>query len=155
MQIHHLSIMAVFELKFSGLEEDKAITRMGFDRSHHVESIGFNRGGCVLWKHNIRLRILFNDLQFIYTCIEGESGHRKSMFLTFVYASPHEAISRGVWDRLLRLGSSVGDSPWGVAADFNARLSTTDRTGGSVANQLPYKCLVEWVQRSYPIDMGF
>ncbi|KAI9081684.1 hypothetical protein K1719_036338, partial [Acacia pycnantha] len=108
------------------------LSKLGFDGSAFVPSIGRSGGLVAVWKKDhISVDVLRRERQFIhFRCSVPGKG---VFFLTFVYAIPRSELKQSLWQELLSLSSSMSGS-WVLAGDFNDILSADERTGGVGVN---------------------
>ncbi|MBA0778200.1 hypothetical protein Gotri_006094 [Gossypium trilobum] len=62
---------SIHALRFSGIKVDTIIAKLGLDRTHRVESIGFSDGICLGWKEFTNVELIRNHPQFILTHISS------------------------------------------------------------------------------------
>lgn len=70
VKLHKPSIFVIVEPRISGRVVDRAIKKLGFSRSHRVETIGFIGGIWFIWQDKaMTFEILLNRKQFIHNRI--------------------------------------------------------------------------------------
>ncbi|KAH1130005.1 hypothetical protein J1N35_001383, partial [Gossypium stocksii] len=170
-------IVSLLAPRVSGVKADGIIVKLGFQFSHRVEAIGFSRGIWIGWKDSIHLEVVRSHPQFILTLVwQIPSVH--PILIAFVYGSPNKQMRQVLWNDL-RSSIQYGQTPWMAIGDFNAILSSTEKSGGLSKGRIcPYfsdfedlsirqklECVLHheevlWKQkarlyREFPAPMGF
>ncbi|GMJ02323.1 hypothetical protein HRI_003901500 [Hibiscus trionum] len=127
VKVQKPNIVTVVEPRISGAKADKFIRLSGFDFSYKVEATGFSGGIWVLWKPTIRFDVLAVSSQFVHGWV-FDVLEKKTVAMTFVYASPNSSKRAALWNYLRALdpGRNIG---WVIGADFNAIACTSERRG--------------------------
>ena len=146
-------MIAIFEPRISGDEADNFIRRSGFDYSYRVEANGFSGGIWVLWKEGIMFDVLTVSNQFVHG-IGVDSRSNVQFHATFVYASPEWGKRRFLWDQLEVLDPGP-EMSWLLGGDFNAIVSSDERSGGSTRRVGTCTQFSEFIFLTGLIDMGF
>ena len=60
VQNYKPKIVALCELRISGIKADDFIRLSGYDHSHRVEAVGFSDGIWLLWRAGLDVTILIN-----------------------------------------------------------------------------------------------
>ncbi|KAA3486517.1 reverse transcriptase [Gossypium australe] len=123
-------IVSLLEPRISGNKADKIIAKLGWDKSHRVESVGFSGGIWIGWKDSIDLKVVGNHPQFILTRICSISIS-KSIYVAFVYESLDKMKRKVLWNDLSR-SIPIGDDPWMAIGDFNAILFSDNKKCGHI-----------------------
>lgn len=118
-------IVSLLEPRISGSKANLTIAKMGWDKSHRVNAIGFSGGIWIGWKNSINLKVVRNHPQFILTRICLDLFPR-SILVAFVYGSSDKVKRKILWNDLSR-SVPFGDEPWMAIEDFNAILSPNDK----------------------------
>ncbi|MBA0586249.1 hypothetical protein Gorai_016997 [Gossypium raimondii] len=116
----------------SGFKAGTIIAKLGLERTHRVESVGFSGGIWLGWKEFIDEEVIRHHPQFILTRISSILQSR-SIFVAFVYGSSNRQ-KRLLWkDSLLSI--PLGHSPWLAIVDFQVILSVEEKKGGQLVGQ--------------------
>ncbi|KAA3485757.1 reverse transcriptase [Gossypium australe] len=118
-------IVCLLEPRVSGQKAYSIIDKLGFERSHRIESNGFSGGIWVGWKDNISISIIYNHPQFMLLRVKGITTN-DDLFIFVVYGSPNRTKRKLLWNDLLDVLPQK-PSPWMVLGDFNAILSPEDK----------------------------
>ncbi|KAA3458339.1 reverse transcriptase [Gossypium australe] len=118
-------IVCLLEPRVSGHKASSIIDKLGFDRSHRIESAGFSEGIWVRWKEYIPISIIHNHPQFMIFRIQG-TNLNDGFFLVVVYGSPDRTRRKLLWENLTN-ALPQASLPWLILGDFNAILSPQDK----------------------------
>ncbi|KAA3460139.1 reverse transcriptase [Gossypium australe] len=118
-------IVCLLEPRVSGHKAYAIIDKLGFDRSHRIESIGFSGGIWVGWKDYIPISIIHNHPQFMLLNIKDASMNN-DLFIFVVYGSPDRTKRKALWGDLMNV-LPQDHLPWMILGDFNAILSPMDK----------------------------
>ncbi|KAA3478521.1 reverse transcriptase [Gossypium australe] len=118
-------IVCLLEPRVSGHKASSIIDKLGFDRSHRIESAGFSEGIWVGWKEYIPINIIHNHPQFMILRIQG-TNLNDGFFLVVVYGSPDRNRRKLLWENLTN-ALPQASLPWLILGDFNAILSPQDK----------------------------
>ncbi|MBA0730766.1 hypothetical protein Golax_022675 [Gossypium laxum] len=131
---HRPDIVSLLEPRICGNKVNIIIATLGWDKSHHVEAVGFSRGIWIGLKNSIDLKVVGNHPQFILACI-CSNLHPKPIFVAFVYWSPDKMKMKILWNDL---SSSIplGDAYWMAIGDFNAIFSLAERKCGHIEGNI-------------------
>ncbi|KAA3460795.1 reverse transcriptase [Gossypium australe] len=107
-------IVCLLEPRVSGHKAYSIIEKLGFDRSHRIESIGFSGGIWVGWKDHTSINIIHNHPQFMLlsitdTNMNNNRTKRKSLWGDLMNVLPQDPL------------------PWMILGDFNAILSPKEK----------------------------
>lgn len=94
-------IISLLEPRISGSKADLIIAKIGLDKAHRVEAVGFSRGIWICWKSSINLKVVRNHPQFILTRICSDSFPRP-ILVAFMYGSPDKLKRNILWNDLSR-----------------------------------------------------
>ncbi|KAA3471230.1 reverse transcriptase [Gossypium australe] len=147
-----LILLVCLKTRVSGFNVDNIIAKLGFLNSHHVEAIGFLEGIWIGWKNSVCLEIIYNHYQFIMAQV-GSTSSPISVFISFVYGSLNRQKSKDLWDILKSL-IPMGNCPWVVIGDFNAILSSSEKSGGMSKGRL-CPLFGDFVDKAELHDLGF
>lgn len=150
---HKVEIFVVLEPRISGIKADQVIKKLGFPKSHRVEAEGFSGGIWVLWSANVDIRVLVNHPQFIHMDVTCPSLALQ-FFFTAVYGSPQPQLRRSLWPDLTVAAPDLA-SPWLLSGDFNAILSSTERSGGSSRTSSGCRLFQSFIHHQGLLDMGY
>ncbi|KAH1038646.1 hypothetical protein J1N35_040389 [Gossypium stocksii] len=133
---HKPDIVSLLETRFSGSKADKIITKLGFQFSNRLEAIGYAESIWIGWNKSIRVEIIRNHPQFIFTQVWLNSS-TNPILIGFVYGSSNRQKRKDLWYDL-RVTIPDGQTLWMVIGDFNAILSSNEKTGGlSIGKRCP------------------
>ncbi|MBA0869404.1 hypothetical protein Goshw_027753 [Gossypium schwendimanii] len=127
---YSLDIISLLKTRVSGSKADNIIAKLGFPCSHRVKAIGFSRDIWIGWKNSVRLEIIYNHSQYILARVRSTSSSIL-VFISFVYGSPNRQKRKDLWD-ILKCSIPMGNYPWVAIGDFNAILSSSEKSGGWV-----------------------
>jgi hypothetical protein len=97
-----------------------------FDACLSIDVEGRSRGLSVMWKENMKCRIMNYSRHFINIIVsDGDKGDWQ---LTCYYDYPERSRRRQAWD-LLRELRDMSTLPWCIIGDFNDLLSQADKQG--------------------------
>lgn len=153
IQEHKPQVLVLVEPKISGVQADRIISKIGYQRSHRIEATGFSGGIWLLWSENIELEILYSHHQFIHTLVKWPEVGKYTHF-TAVYGSPTPSTKEHLWNDLSMLASNTSNA-WFVAGDFNATLSSNERQGGIASHHKGNRSFINFVNRCHLLDLGF
>ncbi|KAK8658097.1 hypothetical protein V6N13_036309 [Hibiscus sabdariffa] len=145
-------LVVFVEPRISGRRAGFVISALGFPNSHRVEANGFSGGIWVAWYDSVQVDILITHFQFLHFHITNKSLN-STLLATAVYASPSVSKRKTLWPLLCRLADSIR-SPWLLFRDFNATLTSADRSGCALSSRPSrdfQNLLVDYGLR----DMGF
>ncbi|KAA3488313.1 reverse transcriptase [Gossypium australe] len=132
-------IVCLLEPRVSGHKATSIIDKLGFDRSHRIESVGFSGGIWVGWKDSITISIIHNHPQFMLLNLKVNAINN-GFFIFVVYGSPDRIKRQALWDDLMDV-LPQDPLPWMILGDFNAILSPedkkSDRSTGFQPNEKP------------------
>ena len=84
---HHPEILALLETRIKSAWAKPIFKALGFTKWFLINEDGYSRGIWLAWKDfKIKVEILINNFQFVYTCIKP--NYREDWYFTFVYANP-------------------------------------------------------------------
>lgn len=149
---HKPDLFVLFEPRISGLQADKVISKLGFQRSHRVEARGFSGGIWVLWSTNIHVDILANHFQFIHMRLSFLQ-ERVSFLFSAIYGSPQPPTRKFLWEDLANL-APADTSPWLLTGDFNATVSMDERRGGAGRPNYGCSSFKAFIHQQGLIDLG-
>lgn len=130
---HHPEFVVLMETRCSGVNAQKVIKRLGFQRSIIEHAVGMSGGIWILWEDPaIDIQVLSQDKQFIHCLITGLGRH--PWVFTAVYGSPREVERQVLWDRLTAI-ANVTHLPWMLAGDFNDIKEAAEQRGGTMINE--------------------
>ncbi|GMJ08906.1 hypothetical protein HRI_004559800 [Hibiscus trionum] len=146
-------MVALFEPRVSGRLANHIISRFGFANSYRMEAHGFSGGLWLLWNDEVEVEILQIFNQFISSrCCKDDSS--LWVYFTDVYASPHGAKQKHLWNQLLQLDPR-DDVPWIVGRDFNVILSHEERLEGSKSSVRGSRLFAKFLFTSGLNDLGY
>jgi len=153
LNIHRLSIVALFETRISGPRAQQVCERIGFRNFFRVDAQGFQGGIWVLWNSDeFDVDVLNTHEQFVTVEIKPH-GH-PSWNLTFVYASPHLQTRELLWPQLQHLATDY-QKPWLLAGDFNETATLEERNHSNPEMLRRCKRFKQWIDNSGLIDLGY
>ncbi|MBA0556602.1 hypothetical protein Golob_026685 [Gossypium lobatum] len=127
----------------SGFKADTIIAKLGLERTHGVQSVGFPGGIWLGWKEFIDEEVIRHHPQFILTRISSIL-QSQSIFVAFVYGSSNRQ-KRLLWKDLL-LSIPLGHSPWLAIVDFNIILSIEEKKSGDLLSlSIAVLSLRDWI----------
>ncbi|KAK8606629.1 hypothetical protein V6N13_052396 [Hibiscus sabdariffa] len=126
-------LVVFVEPRISGRRADFVISALGFPNYHRVEAIGFSGGIWVAWYDSMQVDILITHFQFLHFRITNKALD-STLLATAVYASPSISKRKTMWPLLCRLAESIR-SPWLLFGDFNATLTSADRSGCALSSK--------------------
>ncbi|KAJ4836400.1 hypothetical protein Tsubulata_039886 [Turnera subulata] len=146
------SIMVIVEPRISGERATRVIRRLGFPRSHRVDSRGFSGGIWILWKNDLlSVQVLISHAQFIHMKISTEHS---SFLFTAVYGSPRATMRKSLWANLEVLATVIS-VPWLLAGDFNATLNTAESSPSRRVPSYSSRAFQDCLINSDLMDLGF
>ncbi|PPD83329.1 hypothetical protein GOBAR_DD19744 [Gossypium barbadense] len=108
----------------SRVKADGIITKIGYPDSFRVEANGFAGGIWLCWNNDIMVDILNRHSQVVHVKIHSTMS-LDNFFCSIVYASPHAAKRRELWQVLNSLAVLV-EGHWMLASNFNSIIDTDD-----------------------------
>ncbi|KAA3467540.1 reverse transcriptase [Gossypium australe] len=118
-------IVCLLEPRVSGTKANSIIDKLGFERSHRIESIGFSRGLWVGWKEYISINIIQNHPQFMLLHLQYPNLNN-GFFMFVFYGHPDRSKRKSLWADLMNVLPQE-PLPWLILGDFNAILSPKDK----------------------------
>lgn len=152
-KLHSPQLIFLAETKNQFTRVDFIRRFVGMDGLQIVDPIGTAGGLVVLWKQDLKVRLVRKSSFFIELLItDDESG--QEWHLVNLYASTHDGIRKGQWDELLRYRQqSSGD--WVLWGDFNDLLWEDEKQGGRRREAWSLRAFRHFVNNLGAIDMGF
>lgn len=123
------TMIFLLEIHASGDRVRKIVSKMGFDGSLIIESLGQSGGIIAIWKTSFwQVDILKQSTQYLH--LEVGWKREAKWLLTVVYGKPHLQARISLWDDLREIQLGV-NTAWAMVGDFNAILSSNERAGGA------------------------
>ncbi|KAH1057052.1 hypothetical protein J1N35_035117 [Gossypium stocksii] len=72
--LHKPDVISLLEPRISGFKADTIITKLGWEKSHRVEAVGFSGGIWIGWKSSVDLGVVVNHPQFILDLYRENPG---------------------------------------------------------------------------------
>ncbi|KAI9108878.1 hypothetical protein K1719_020183 [Acacia pycnantha] len=121
-------LVVLSETKCERVEKLQCVSKLGFDGTACVPSVGRSGGLFAAWKSDqIRVEIIHQGRQLFHFRCRFPGGC--FFFVTAVYAIPDSHHKQLLWSELRSFASSMVE-PWAVIGDFNDIAFSTERTGG-------------------------
>lgn len=142
------------ETRIEGDRAKEITDRLPFDKSIHIDTIGY-AGGLWLFWNSYRVEItLLSKMKQEYHATAKVCSSNFSWLLFAIYASPRFAERTIIWDNL-STPSEMHSLPWVIAGDFNEPLNNEDKFGGrgvSINRSMLFK---ECLDKCNMLDLGF
>ncbi|KAK4264548.1 hypothetical protein QN277_025707 [Acacia crassicarpa] len=145
-------LISLAETHTADASKFRGLSKLGFDRSWIVPSVGRSGGLAVAWDSNrISVSVLEDDRQFVH--LYCQIHQKLPFFLTIVYAVPYSNLRIELWNNILRLSKGI-NAPWSVLGDFNDILLANERVRGRSGNLRRMQWFHDRISDCGLIDMG-
>lgn len=153
-QAYSAAMIILLETHTSGPTASRIIKRIGFDNKFIQDAHGQSGGIWLLWDSGIwNLSIVNSTAQWIHA--EVKILGADSLFITFVYGSPHFVPRQTLWDELKEIHDDV-NGPWIVLGDFNATIHYFERIGPPLLHAQSHdNGFQEMISYCNLLDLGF
>ncbi|XP_058741766.1 uncharacterized protein LOC131614157 [Vicia villosa] len=125
-QRHNPDLIFLSETLANARKMETVRVTLKFDSCLAVDVDGRSGGLAVLWRNNIKCRVLNYSQNFVNMMIEDDI--RGQWRLTCYYGFPERGRRKLAWDMLRDL-RDMSDNPWCIIGDFNDLLSQEDKRG--------------------------
>ncbi|KAI9071498.1 hypothetical protein K1719_046541 [Acacia pycnantha] len=145
-------LVVLSETKCERVEKLQCVSKLGFDGTTCVPSVGRSGGLFAAWKSDqIRVEIIHQGRQLFHFRCRFPGGC--FFFVTAVYAIPDSHHKQLLWSELRSFASSMVE-PWAVIGDFNDIAFSTERTGGLSSHPNRYTIFSDRMRDCNLIDLG-
>ncbi|MCI22403.1 endonuclease/exonuclease/phosphatase family protein, partial [Trifolium medium] len=125
-QGHRPDVLFLSETLSKAQKLESIRVMLKYDSCLSIDVEGRSGGLAVMWKDNVKCKVMNYSRNFINLIIEdGEKGDWR---LTCYYGYPERGRRKQAWD-LLRELRGMSPLPWCVIGDFNDLLSQEDKRG--------------------------
>nr|XP_048326689.1 uncharacterized protein LOC125421532 [Ziziphus jujuba var. spinosa] len=142
----------LMETQISGLQADRCIARIDWNKVVKVDPIGFSRGIWLLWKDEL-LDIDQISLSNQMVNVIINHTHKGKWFFTALYASPISNVRNKLWSAIKEI-SKLNKFSWLLVGDFSYISSPLEKKRGMEVNISTTSGLHSLIQDCCLIDLG-